>query len=76
MAAQNLAYRKLSRVFFFLVLVFAVFWMVLTSIRPDNDIRKFPPTVIPKALTIPTIITFVFAWQEFMFASTINKKNN
>ena len=84
--------------------------MVLTSIRPDNDIHKFPPTVIPKALTlsnylyvftgmkgfsrtflnsvvvtvstvlivltIPTIITFVFAWQEFMFASTINKKNN
>ena len=62
MAAQNLAYRRLSRIFFFLVLVFAVlyifpvFWMFLTSIRPDNDIHKFPPTVMPKALTLSNYV--------------------
>jgi len=65
MAGKNLAYRKLSRVFFFLVLVFAllyifpVFWMFLTSIRPDNDIHKFPPTVMPKALTLSNYL-YVF----------------
>jgi ABC-type glycerol-3-phosphate transport system permease component len=65
MAGKNLAYQKLSRVFFFLVLVFAVLyifpvlWMFITSIRPDSDIHKFPPTVIPKALTLSNYL-YVF----------------
>ncbi len=65
MADKNLAYGRLSKVFFVLVLIFAVlyifpvFWMFLTSIRPDNDIHKFPPTVIPNALTLSNYI-YVF----------------
>jgi len=65
MGVKNLAYERLSKVFFVLVLIFAVlyifpiFWMFLTSIRPDNDIHKFPPTVIPKALTLSNYL-YVF----------------
>ena len=61
----SLSYGGLPRVFFFIVLVFAVIylfpvvWMFLTSIRPDGDIHKFPPTIVPRALTVSNYV-YVF----------------
>ncbi|MCD6121772.1 MAG: carbohydrate ABC transporter permease [Spirochaetales bacterium] len=65
MKAVSLEYGKLSRIFFIIILIFAliyifpVFWVLITSIRPDSDIHKFPPTIIPNALTLHNYI-YVF----------------
>jgi len=69
MKKSNLAYGKLTKTFFVIVLVFAViyifpvFWMFITSIRPDSDIHKFPPTIMPHALTLSNYI-YVFTGME------------
>ncbi len=65
MKNKNLYYGNLIRTFYIIVIIFAiiymlpVIWIFLTSIRPNNDIHKFPPTIMPNALTIGNYI-YVF----------------
>ncbi len=69
MKTGSLAYGKLSRIFFIIILIFAliyifpIFWVFITSMRLDSDIHKFPPTIIPKALTIQNYV-YVFTGME------------
>ena len=69
MKTGSLEYGKLSRIFFIIILIFAliyifpIFWVFITSMRLDSDIHKFPPTIIPKALTIQNYV-YVFTGME------------
>ncbi len=62
---NNLSYGSLINVFYVIVTVFAVIyifpvvWIFITSIRPNSDIHKFPPSIIPQALTIQNYV-YVF----------------
>jgi len=59
-------YRR-ERILFIFVLVFAILflfpivWMFITSIRTTQDLYKYPPTLIPHALTLEN---FVYIFTE------------
>lgn len=56
-----------KRILFFFVLAFAILflfpivWMFITSIRTTQDLYKYPPTLIPHALTLEN---FVYIFTE------------
>ena len=44
---------------------FPILWMFITSIRPTEDIYKFPPTIIPGALTLDNYIYVITEMRGF-----------
>ena len=44
---------------------FPLFWMFITSIRPTEDIYKFPPTIIPGALTLDNYVYVITQMRGF-----------
>jgi len=48
-----------------LIYLSPLLWMLITSIRPTWDIYKFPPTVIPKALTFDNYVYVVTRMEGF-----------
>ncbi|HDM69941.1 MAG TPA: carbohydrate ABC transporter permease [Thermotogales bacterium] len=44
---------------------FPILWMFITSIRPTEDIYKFPPTIIPGALTLDNYIYVITKMRGF-----------
>ncbi|MFO7731824.1 MAG: carbohydrate ABC transporter permease [Spirochaetia bacterium] len=59
--------RRREKILFIFVLVFAILflfpivWMFITSIRTTQDLYKYPPTLIPHALTLEN---FVYIFTE------------
>lgn len=56
---------KIGRIILLVVTTFAVifplYWMVVTSLKPESDIFKTPPTLIPETITTEN---YVYAWTQ------------
>lgn len=56
---------KIGRIILLVVTTFAVifplYWMVVTSFKPESDIFKTPPTLIPETVTTEN---YVYAWTQ------------
>ena len=49
-----------------LLYLFPVLWMLNTSLRPTQDIYKFPPTILPGALTLENYIYVLTQMPHFL----------
>ncbi len=49
-----------------LVIVFPLFWMIVTSFKPLSEVRRYPPTILPESFTFEN---YVDIWQQYPFAN-------
>ncbi len=57
-----------------LVYLFPILWMLNTSIRPTQDIYKYPPTLLPGALTLDNyiyVLTQIEHFQRYFLNSVV-----
>ncbi len=47
-----------------IVVVFPLFWMVVTSFKPLSEVRRFPPTILPETFTLEN---YVEVWRQYPF---------
>jgi multiple sugar transport system permease protein len=48
------------------VVVFPLFWMVVTSFKPLSEVRRYPPTILPQTFTFENYIDI---WQQYPFGN-------
>lgn len=46
------------------VIAFPFIWMLLTSFRPENEIVRFPPTLLPSTITLDS---YIHVWSRIPF---------
>ena len=49
-----------------LVIVFPLFWMLVTSFKPLSEVRRWPPTFLPETFTL---FNYTDIWQQYPFAN-------
>ena len=53
-------------VFICLLIIFPLFWMILTSIKPEKEIYTFPLTFFPKKITLGNYFYILFEVEMFL----------
>lgn len=49
-----------------ILIVFPLFWMLVTSFKPLSEVRRYPPTILPQTFTLEN---YVDIWQQYPFAN-------